>query len=134
MERMTSARLFGREVFFNFSVGVMFDAVEKFGSAAAMLERMQEEGRESFEATVWAAERMQRDAEAIRRENGERRTKLLTERELSRGMYPAEFAELKNAVTAAVINGYKRETDPEDEGDTDAALEELEGKKERAGG
>lgn len=136
MDRMTSVVIRGRTVWFNFSVSVMFDMTEKYGTAAAALDLLNNDGREGYEAVKWFALKMAEDAELCRREMGYEPEKMLTENDLDlRKFHPLEYSELIAAIVTAVQLGYNREL-PQDEAEDkvrDLGLEELQAKKTTAG-
>lgn len=131
MDRMTTAMIGGKNRHFNFSISVLFDVVDKYGSTGAMLDALRSEGRESFQAVVWTAVKMQNDAECIRRDRGFDAEPMMEEKDFYERMSPAEFLVLKRAVSDAITNGFKMETDEDRE--VDMILEEIEAKKEPAG-
>lgn len=132
MDRMVEAEIGGRKCRFNYSIDVMFDAVDKFGSSDELLRKMQSEGRESYEPTVWAAVRMSEDAALARKDAGYDPEPALSEDELKRRMSPYDYMQLKRAVVDAILAGMTREEKSDDEA-VDEGLEELERKKEEAG-
>lgn len=132
MDRMTKAVVGGKARYFNFSVAVMFDVVDRYGTTPKMIEAMQGESRAVFEEIAWAAMRMQEDAELIRRDMGYEPVPMLKKKDFSTRMSPAEFVAIREAVTGAIVNGYKREHDDEEE-EVDVFLEEIEAKKGKAG-
>ena len=134
MDRMVSIAIKGETRYLNFSIAVMFDAVEKFGAVNTLLNLMQEDSVEGFKAVVWVLVHTANDGELVRRMQGYDKQTMLEETDFTLRMHPLEYAELKNAASKAVVAGYKREHLPgEDDEEYDLGLEELEQKKTKAG-
>lgn len=132
MDRMTTAVICGRNHELNYSIEVMFNMREKFGTIQNALDIISQDDMPSFEATRWFAMQMANDAELCRREAGYDHQPMLTEQDISLRMSPLEYEELKGSVVQAIILGYKRELEDGDE-ETDIGLEELRAKKAEAG-
>ena len=121
----------GVELTLHYSMDVLFDVNEKFGSLDGALNAMQEPGREGFEALLWMARRLAKEGELLRRERGEPARDLPASAELSGMMQPLEAGELLEKVSEAVALGYQREIVKKEQ-EVDLGLLELE-KKEGAG-
>lgn len=132
MDKMVKTVIGGRESWLNYSVEVMFDMAEKYGTIQNALELMQKDSREAFEVLRWFAVKMANDGELCRREQGFDPSPMLEEKKVSLRMKPVEYAALKEDVTKAVIRGYQRELQDES-GEVDFGLQELEAKKPEAG-
>ena len=132
MDRMTTAVICGRNHELNYSIEVMFNMREKFGTIQNALNILSQDDMQSFEATRWFAVQMANDAELCRRESGYDHQPMITDQDISMRMSPLEYEELKAAVVQAIMLGYKRELTEED-GETDLGLEELRAKKAEAG-
>ena len=105
----------GRPLTLLFSIDVMFDAIEKYGSAAELLQALGGETRDTYDAVVWAAERMAREGELARREAGYEPRPMLEPGEFSLRRTPYEYV--------------RREEPDEDGGEEDEGLAELRAKK-----
>lgn len=132
MDRMVTANIAGTERSLNYSVAVMFDMTEKFGTIQAALDAVQKDGKESFETVRWFAVMMANDGELCRREAGYDPQPLVKESDISLHMSPYDFESLRAAVVDAIGAGYRRETEDE-ETERDLGLEELNAKKIVAG-
>lgn len=128
MDRIITIELNGREFALNFSVQVMFDMTDKYGSAQAVYDKMTEDNPEAFETTKWMFIRMANDGELVRRAEGYDHRPMLEDKDITIRMAPIEYMQMKAAVIEAVNAGYESEshrtTDEVDEG-----LRELEQKK-----
>lgn len=131
MDKMYYTPIKGKLRPLNFSIDVMFDAAEKYGSMSEAFDIIEKENKESLNAIRWFLLRMANDAELVRRQEGYDQEEILTDEDIqirSPGMY----AIYKNAVLEAVRIGYTREVeDPKQE--VDLVLQELNAKKEKAG-
>lgn len=132
MDRMVTAVIAGKERCLNYSVEVMFDMAEKFGTIQPALEAVQEDGREAFEVVRWFAVKMANDGELCRREAGYDPLPLVQESDISPRMSPYEYETLRAAVVDAIGAGYRREIEDENS-ERDLGLEELKAKKPKAG-
>lgn len=128
MDKMIPVVIAGRERLLNYSIEVMFDVNEKFGSVNTLLDLMQQNTRDGFEATKWLVLRMANDGELCRRAEGYDAVPMLTNDDISTRIRPIDFAELVEAATDAVRLGYQRENQDEDQ-EVDIGLEELNAKK-----
>ena len=116
----------------NFSIEVMFDAAEKFGSMANAFDLIDKEDRTGADAIRWFIVHMANDAELIRRHEGYDHNPMLTEDDVEINN-PAFYRIYKQAVLKAIDLGYTREVeDPQQE--VDLVLQELNAKKEKAEG
>ena len=131
MDKMITTKIGGKTRFLNYSVAVMFDMHDKFGTIQDALDLIAQDGRKSFEAVKWFAVQMANDAELCRRDEGYKPAPMTKESDISIRMSPLDYEELKSAVIDAITLGYHRETKNEDE--TDLGLAELQRKKAAAG-
>ncbi len=115
-----------------YSCEVMFDAVERFGNVAKMLDVLNRNTAEGFEAVRWLAVKLINDGELCRREEGYDKLPMVKEKELSLRMRPADFEMIRAGVIGAITKGYRRELTAEEK-ERDLGLEELESKKAEAG-
>lgn len=128
MDKMIPVVIAGRERLLNYSIEVMFDVNEKFGSVNTLFDLMQQNTRDGFEATKWLVLRMANDGELCRRAEGYDAAPMLTNDDISARIRPVDFADLVAAATDAVRLGYQRENQDEDQ-EVDIGLEELNAKK-----
>ncbi len=131
MNRTVSAVINGKEKTLNYSMEVMFGAIEKFGGASKALEAVQDPGKEGFEAVKWFAVQLANDGELLRREQGCEPEELLKEKDVSPRMHPLEYSELREAVLEAITLGYRRDVESHEE--IDLGLAELNEKKTKPG-
>jgi hypothetical protein len=132
MDRLVHVTIAGKPRTLNFSIEVMFDMTDKFGSIQEALTKLGKNDREGFETLRWFAIRMANDGELVRREAGYDHEPLLEEKDVTARMKPVDYEELKSAVVEAISMGYKREIEDKDV-DVDLGLAELNQKKTRGG-
>lgn len=131
MDKMFYAPIKGKFRPLNFSIDVMFDAAEKFGSMSDAFDTIEKENRDGLNAIRWFMLRMANDAELVRRKEGYDHDEILKEEDIEIPS-PAYYAIYKNAVLEAIRLGYTREVeDPKEE--VDLVLQEINEKKEKAG-
>ncbi len=114
-----------------YTVSVMFDAAEKYNTVGNMLETIQRDDKEGFEALRWAVVRMANEAAIC-----DGREERYDEAAITTSMKPVELIELRNRAAEAIAIGYGQEI-KEKEGDRDLGLEELQkktGKRARGRG
>lgn len=128
MDKMVGLKFKGRNLTLNYSIEVMFDMAEKYGAIQNVLEIMGQETRESFEVIKWFLVRMANDGELVRRSGGYDPGVFLSEDDVTTQMGLHEYAEIKNAVLAAITLAYNREIEAENE-EVDVGLQELNEKK-----
>lgn len=134
MDRMVAANIRGEERYLNFSIAVMFDAIDEFETVSNLLELIQKESTDGFKALVWVLVRMANDGELVRRSQGYDKQPMMKESDISMRIHPLEYQELRNAASNAILAGYRREHVPGEDGEEiDLGLEELEQKKTTAG-
>ena len=119
----------GRHVTLLYSMDVLFDASEKFGSVRDMLDLLGRESREAVEAVRWLILRMAHEGELARRENGETPQPDLPADWIPVRIRPAEYLLLRDACMQAVEQGYRREEQDDEETEIDEGLAELQAKK-----
>lgn len=127
MDRLVKTTIAGQPRTLNYSIDVMFDALEKFGNIKDALETLGKNDRKGFETIRWFAVKMANDGELILRAKGYDHSPLLDEKELTLHMAPLEYEALKGAVVEAIQRGYMREVDTDEE--VDVGLAELNQKK-----
>ena len=130
MDRMATIEWDGHRYDLNYSVEVMFQVTERFGGVDRMLEAIEGETKESFEALRWMFVTLANDGELARRAMGYDQGTFLTEDAINTRMSPYRLLELKNAVMQAIRLGYSREFELEAE-EIDLGLRELDEKKRR---
>ena len=128
---MITATINGEERELNYSVEVMFNMTEKYGSISAALDIIEKGGKEGFEAVRWFAIQMANDAELCRRDAGYDPKPMLTADSITPRIRPIDLELLTADVVNAIALGYKRETDQSEE--VDVGLAELNAKKAEAG-
>lgn len=133
MDRMLKATFHQKTVYFCYTISVLFDAVEKFGTVQLALDMLQSDGKDAYDAVQWFAARLSQEGAVCRREMGYECPEILTEAEVSLRMPPVEFSLLREAVVEAVSLGYRREIPDGENQERDLGLEELNEKKEKAG-
>ena len=112
----------------------MFQIRDDFGSTKLLLEAVEPDTREAFEATCTAAALLAERGELIRRRLGYEPGKIPERDDFLLLVRPFEVVDLKNAVIRAITLGYGREVEAEDGGEYDEGLEELNQKKTPFGG
>lgn len=133
MDRMIEVNIGGLKRYLNFSVEVMFDMEDAFGSLNAAMDMMKKGGREGFDTFKWFFIHMANDAELARREEGYDPMPMLKADDILTHLHPLEHMELVDAVVNAINAGYTRENADKDN-DVDIGLEELRQKKTRNAG
>lgn len=132
MDKMHYTPVAGKFRPLNFSIEVMFDAAEKFGGMAQAFEIIDKENPDGVAAIKWFIVHMANDAELVRRQEGYEHDRMLTEDDVEI-LKPWQYVLYKNAVLGAIDIGYHRDVeDPKEE--IDLGLQELNAKKEKAGG
>ena len=112
----------------------MFQIRDDFGGTKILLEAVEPDTREAFEATCTAAALLAERGELIRRRLGYEPGKIPERDDFLLLVRPFEVVDLKNAVIRAITLGYGREVETEDGGEYDEGLEELNQKKTPYGG
>lgn len=130
MDKMVYANINGKERPLHYSIEVMFEVNEKYGSVTDVIELLSKDNKDGFECLKTLTVLMANDAELCRRAEGYDKEELLKPKDINIQMKPIEYLTLKNAVAQAIEQGYKQEIP--DDSETDLGLLEL-GKKEIAG-
>ena len=130
MDKMNYVPLKGKFRPLNFSINVMFDAADKFGSMAEAFNAIDKENRSGADAIRWFLVQMANDAELVRRKEGYDRGDMLEDADVVINT-PADYRIFKQAVLKAIEIGYTCEVESEEE--VDLGLRELNEKKEKAG-
>lgn len=133
MDRMIEVNLGGERRYLNFSVEVMFDMEDVFGSLDAAMDLLKQNGREGFDTFQWFFIHMANDAELARRAEGYDPMPMLKADDILTHLHPLEYMELVGAVVNAINAGYTREKAGEDN-EVDVGLEELHQKKTKNAG
>lgn len=131
MDRMITAKIAGKDRQLNYSIEVMFNMRDKFGSIQDALDIIAKDGAEAFDAVKWFALQMANDAELCRRDAGYDPQPMISEKDITIRMRPLDYEELKAAVVDAITLGYRREI-KDDKEETDIGLAELQAKKAEA--
>ena len=128
MERQVKVKIGGKEYHLLYSVSVLFDTTEKFGSLQKAIEAIDNENEKAgAEAVLWFALKMAEAGELARRYAGHQTNAIPSEKEMNTLISPLEYSELKNAVIRAISIGYMRDVENKEE--IDMGLLELEEKK-----
>lgn len=131
MDKMHYTLIGGKFRPLNFSMEVMFDAAEKYGSMGNALDAIEKENRDGVAAIKWFLVRMANDAELVRRQEGYDQKPMIAEADIEI-LKPWQYALSKQAVLSAIEIGFQRDVeDPKEE--IDLGLQELNAKKETAG-
>lgn len=107
----------------------MFQIRDDYGSAKLLLEAIEPDTREAFEAACAVAALMAERGELIRRRLGYEPGKIPEKDDFALLVRPFEVVDLKNAVIKAISLGYGREVKPDSADEYDEGLEELNQKK-----
>lgn len=133
MDRMITANIGGTPRPLNYSIEVMFNMREKYGTVDAALNIIAQDNMTAFEAVRWFAIQMANDAELCRRDAGYDHSPMLTDAAITPRLSPLDYEELRGAVVQAISLGYRRENSDDEEKETDLGLAELQTKKAEAG-
>lgn len=133
MDRMVKVTVAGEDRYLNYSIGVLFDVNDKYGSLSGFLDVLEKDNMEAFDALRWITVRMANEGELCRRSLGYDRCEILKDEDVGTQMSPYDFMMLKNAVVTAVNNGYMREVPDDENREIDLGLQELEEKNPTAG-
>lgn len=129
MDRMITAFLAGKNRPLHYSIDVMFSVNEKYGDINELLTLISSDTKESFGYLRDLAVMMANDAELCRRAEGYDKEEMLDKKQVTLQMRPAEYLNLKAAVSQTIELGYMQEHQSEDE-ETDLGLAELRKKAE----
>ena len=130
MDRMVKCTFNGREIYLNYSVGVMFEVIEKHGDVSTALTYMQEDTKGGFEVTKHLGLLMAQDGELARRYIGHDPSPMLEESELNFHLNPVDYEAFKASVVYAISAGYGRDNAAAAK-EVDVGLQALEQKKNR---
>lgn len=131
MDRMVKCTFNGREIYLNYSVGVMFEVIEKYGDVSTALTYMQEDTKGGFEVTKHLGLLMAQDGELARRYIGHDPSPMLEESELNFHLNPVDYEAFKASVVYAISAGYGRDNAAAAK-EVDVGLQALEQKKTEA--
>ena len=131
MDKTITANIAGEFRELNFSIEVMFNVSEKYGSVKGVLDTIDAGGRDAFEAVRWLTTQMANDAELCRRAAGFDHKEMLKEEDISIHIRPIDFEILTEKVVNAISAGFGREIESDEE--IDLGLAELNAKKAEAG-
>lgn len=112
----------------------MFWARDEYGSAKLLLEKIQPDTREAFEAACAAGAYLAERGELIRRRLGYTPQGIPQADDFLLLVRPFEIVDLKNAVINAISLGYNREVQAAGGDEIDEGLEELNQKKTHSAG
>lgn len=119
--------LAGQDYYLVFNGAAMFEVEDRFGSSSILLEAIGEPGRDGFAALCGGLAILAEQGELARRALGYDKGPILAETTVSALTTPAELTPLRKALMAAIMAGYGREV--ESDQDVDLGLLELEQKK-----
>ena len=122
--------LVGQQYYLTFNGVAMFAFEDAFGGSNTYLEKAGIAGREGFEAVCEAAAILAEQGELARRVLGYDRGPLPDKNFFLACATPADMILLRQAVLNAIVAGYGRQVESED--DTDLGLLELEQKKTKS--
>lgn len=128
MSRGTIYEVDGKALRMVYTVGVMGDVNDKFGTVSDTLAAIDGDKKESVLNLCWLAARLAEEGELIRRDEGYDAEPIWTHSRLTRSVRPADYPQLKSAVVDAMVAGFAR--DITDGKDVDLGLMKLEKKKE----
>lgn len=131
MDRMVKVNIGGIDRYLNYSIDVLFDVTEKYGSADRLMEIITRDDREAFEALKWIAVRMANDGELCRRAQGYDHSEILQDKDFSTAMSPHDYLLIKRAVANAVNYGYRRDIPDDEQKEIDLGLLELQENEEK---
>lgn len=121
--------LAGQEYYLLFNGAAMFEFEDSFGGSNAYFDKSAGSGRESFDATCKAVSILAQQGELARRALGYDKGPMLSEETVRACTTPLESVALRRAAGNAIIAGYGREVESDE--DVDLGLVELEQKKTR---
>ena len=122
--------LAGQDYYLVFNGAAMFEVEDRFGSSSKLLEDIGTPGRDGFAALCGGLAILAEQGELARRALGYDKGPILAEATVSTLTIPAELTPLRKALMAAIMAGYGREV--ESDQDVDLGLLELEQKKRAA--
>lgn len=106
----------------------MFDFYEKYGTDKNFIEVIEPVTKEGFEALIWLLCELSKQGEMYARFMGLEAKKPLEYMQTLTMTKPAEYAEIKETVTRAIAEGFRRDH-PDEELEEDAFLQEFEAQK-----
>ena len=130
MDRIVNCTFNGREIYLNYSVGVMFEVIEKHGDVSTALTYMQEDTKGGFEVTKHLGLLMAQEGEFARRYIGHDPLPMLGESDLNYHLNPVDYEEFKSSVVYAISAGYGRDNAAAAK-EVDVGLKALDQKKQR---
>jgi hypothetical protein len=119
--------LAGQDYYLTFNGAAMFEVDDRFGSATKLLDAVNVPGSKGFDALCGGLAILAEQGELARRALGYDRGPVLTEETVRALTAPTELASLRTALVTAILVGFGREV--ESEQDVDLGLLELEQKK-----
>lgn len=119
--------LAGQDYYLVFNGLAMFEVNDRYGGATKLLDAVDAPGREGFEALCGGLAILAEQGELARRALGYDKGPMLAEEAIRTLATPAEIAPLRTALVTAILSGFGREV--ESDQDVDLGLLELEQKK-----
>lgn len=120
----------GQDYYLAFNGAAMFAFEDAFGGSAAYLEKAAAMGREAFEAICEAVAILAEQGELARRAMGYDQGPIPDRELLMACTMPSDMIRLRQAVLNAIVTGYGRQV--ENQEDVDLGLVELEQKKTKS--
>lgn len=124
----------GAEYYLALDGEAMFQIRDTYGSSTLLVEALEPDTREAFEATCAAAAILAERGELIRRRLGYEPGAIPERDDFALLVSPHEIVKLKKAVCDAISLGYGREVEPPGGDEYDEGLAELTQKKTKYGG
>jgi len=129
--KAVKVKILGKEHYLAMNGEAMFTIQDEFGGAAALLEKIAPDTRESFIALCRAAAILAEQGELARRYLGYEPGEILKAEKLIRLIQPPEILSLKQDIPRALTLGYGSEIDKKSKKEIDLVLLELNQKKTR---
>jgi len=126
--KATIVKIGGTEYYLAFTGTVMFEIREKYGGAEELLEQFKGDSRESFNIICETIALLAEQGEMTRRHLGYDHNKIITAEVIQNLVQPSDIPVFINSIIRAIELGFGREINPEDEGDIDLVLAEIEKK------
>lgn len=119
--------LAGRDHYLAFTGEAMFTLMEKYGEIKDAVAAYEPDTREAMAAAVEVAVLLAEQGELARRAYGYTAAEIATAEEIKETITPFDLYNIKSAITSAVVLGFGREV--ENEEDVDLGLVELQAQK-----
>lgn len=107
----------------------LYECYDHFGGDKSLIELIEGEGKETYQAAIWMLCEFSKQGELYRRYMGEEPEEYLKLGQVMALAQPWEYPEIKTAVTMTIYEGFKREHPGQE--DTDPWLAEFEAEKSK---